>query len=71
MLFGMTAKTDEHEKPPFETPVASPFDPLRVSLGKPFETQGKQGPLTGASKSGPRNFFCCGVRLRAGRGRRA
>jgi hypothetical protein len=56
MLLGMTAKTSEREKPPFETPFeaqcrqgepfdssrASPFDPLRVSLGK----QGKQGPAT-------------------------
>ena len=31
MLLGMTAKTSEREKPPFETP---------------FETQGKQGPAT-------------------------
>jgi hypothetical protein len=35
MLLGVTAEANECEKPPFETP----FDPLRVSLGK-------QGPAT-------------------------
>ena len=40
MLLGMTAETDEREKPPFETPFKAPF-----------ETQGRQGPLTGASLS--------------------
>jgi hypothetical protein len=34
----MTAKTDEHEKPPFETQ-GEPFDSSRAS-------QGKQGPAT-------------------------
>ena len=51
MLLGMTPKTNEREKPPFETP----FDPLRVSLGKPFESQGKQGRQSPLRGQAPRN----------------
>jgi hypothetical protein len=45
MLLGMTAKANECEKPPFGAPFETPFDPLRVSLGKQGK-QNKQGPAT-------------------------
>jgi hypothetical protein len=36
---------------------------------EPTEAQSTQRETPGTKAPGPRNFFCCGVRLRAGRGR--
>jgi hypothetical protein len=62
----MTAKANECEKPPFETPSRLGASRASPSIRLAPLPSIRCASLWASRANRPRNFFCCGVRLRAG-----